>query len=449
MCGRSIINQAGGSAVIEGGVGSTYGGAIADDNSGSLKYVRIEFPGIAFAANNEINGLTMGGVGSATTIDHVQVSYCGDDSYEWFGGNVNAKYLIAYRGWDDEFDTDNGFSGKIQFAVGLRDPNVADVSSSNGFESDNDATGSANTPGTSATFSNVSLFGPQPTVGAACNSLYKRSQHLRRNTGIRVHNSIFLGWPEGLMVDGNTTQANAMANILQEENNFLAGMVTNFVVPAGQTWSATDEQNWFMDPSRHNNTFVNASELQIIDGFNLNAPNFLPQSTSPVWGASRWSRAITGTVTYDNGASTPMSNTTVNLKTQGGTVVETAPTNASGAFTIYAIDGVYVLDATSNKTWGGLNLQDVIVTRQKIANLVTFNAIQNKAADVNVTNSVNLQDPIVMRQKIAGINPLPTWKIANYVFETPTVTVSGSNVVQNIKSLAGGDANKSWTPPVN
>jgi hypothetical protein len=449
LCGLANINQAGGTATIEGGVGSTYGGTNNADNSGSLKYVRIEFPGIAFAANNEINGITFGGVGSSTTLDYIQVSYSGDDSYEWFGGNVNAKHLVALRGFDDDFDTDNGFSGKIQFAVSLRDPNNADVSGSNGFESDNDASGSSNTPQTGATFSNFSLFGPQPTVGAACNSNYKRSQHLRRNTGLKVHNSIFLGWPTGLYIDGNTTQANAVANILQEENNFLAGMAINFDVPSGQTWSASDEQTWFMDPSRHNNTYVNASDLQIIDGFNLAAPNFLPQTTSPVWGASRWSRSITGSITYDNTASTPMNNTTVNLKTQGGTVLETVTTNASGAFTIFAVDGVYILDASSSKTWGGLNLQDVIVTRQKIANLVTFNAIQSKAADVNVSSSVNLQDPIVMRQKIANVNPLPNWKIANYVFETPTVTVSGSNVVQNIKALAGGDANKSFTPPAN
>jgi len=447
MCGQSVINQTGGSATIEGGVGSTYGGANVADNSGSLKYLRIEFPGIAFAANNEINGLTMGGVGSGTTLDYIQVSYCGDDSYEWFGGSVNAKHLIAFRGWDDEFDTDNGFSGMVQFAVGLRDPNVADVSGSNGFESDNDATGSGNTPLTTPVFSNFSLFGPQPTVGAACNSNFKRSQHLRRNTTIKVHNSIFLGWPTGLYIDGNTTQANAIANLLQEENNFLAGMVTNFDVPAGQTWNPAAEQTWFMDAARHNNTYTNASDLQIVDGFNLTSPNFLPQTASPVWGASRWSRTISGVVTYDNTASTVMNNASVYLKTQAGATVETTTTNASGAFTLFAIDGVYVLDASSAKTWGGLNLQDVIDVRKKISNLITFTAIQTKTADVNQSNSVNLQDPIVMRQKIANVNPLNSWKIANYVFETPTVTVSGSSVVQNFKALAGGDVNRSWTPP--
>lgn len=273
--------------------------------------------------------------------------------------------------------------------------------------------------------------------------------HLRRNTQLKVHNSLFMGWPTGLYIDGNNTQANAVANLLQVENTFMSGMVTNFDVPSGQTWSAADEQAWYTDPSRHNNTFVNNSEIQLVDPFNLSGPNFIPQSTSPVWGASRWSRTISGLVTYDNAANTPMNGTVVTLKTQAGAVVETATANVSGNFSIFAVDGVYVLDASSSKAWGGLNLQDVINTRKKISNLITFTPLQNKTADVNLSNTVNLQDPIVMRQKIANVTPLPTWKIANYVFETPTITVNGSNVTQNIKSLAGGDVNNSWIPVGN
>ncbi|MBK7028900.1 MAG: hypothetical protein IPH45_06715 [Bacteroidales bacterium] len=92
-------------------------------NSGSLGAYELNIH-YAFAANNEINGLTMGGVGSGTSIDYVQVSYSNDDSYEWFGGTVNAKHLVAFAGLDDDFDTDNGFRGKVQFAVTLRDPNL-------------------------------------------------------------------------------------------------------------------------------------------------------------------------------------------------------------------------------------------------------------------------------------------------------------------------------------
>lgn len=160
LCGKSIVNNTAGEAQIEGGPRSYYGGKDPEDNSGIVKYVRIEFAGYPLEPNKEINGLTCGGVGRGTTIEYVQVSFCGDDSFEWFGGTVNAKHLIAYKGWDDEFDTDYGFQGKLQFLLGVRDPKHADTSKSNGFESDNDADGSNNTPLTTPVFSNVTLIGP-------------------------------------------------------------------------------------------------------------------------------------------------------------------------------------------------------------------------------------------------------------------------------------------------
>ena len=113
------------------------------DNSGILRYVRIEYAGYAFLPDKEINGLTFGGVGNKTIVDNVQVSYANDDSFEWFGGTVNCKHLISFRTLDDDFDTDNGFSGKVQFGISLRDSSVADISKSEAFESDNDAAGSS------------------------------------------------------------------------------------------------------------------------------------------------------------------------------------------------------------------------------------------------------------------------------------------------------------------
>ena len=146
ILGKAVNNQ-NATQTIEGISGATgddgkYGGTDDADNSGELQYARIEFAGIALSTDNELNGLTMGSVGSGTKIDHVQVSYSGDDSYEWFGGKVNAQYLIAYKGWDDDFDTDFGFTGNVQYAVSHRDPNIGDKSGSNGFESDNDGAGS-------------------------------------------------------------------------------------------------------------------------------------------------------------------------------------------------------------------------------------------------------------------------------------------------------------------
>ena len=193
ICGKAKNNQPGGEATVEGGVEATYGGTSDNDNSGILRYARIEFPGIPFQPNQEINGLTLASVGRGTSIDHVQVSFSGDDSYEWFGGNVDVKYLVAYKGLDDDFDMDNGYSGRFQFGVAQREPNTADQSGSNGLEHDNDANGTTAEPFTTPVISNVSIFGPKADAGTSINSNFKRSNHLRRNAHTRVFNSLFAG----------------------------------------------------------------------------------------------------------------------------------------------------------------------------------------------------------------------------------------------------------------
>src|SRR3712207_4098516 len=162
---------------IEGGPRTKHGGTDNADNSGVLSYVRIEFAGYPFQKDKEINALTLGSVGSGTQIDHVQVSYSNDDSYEWFGGQVNAKYLVAYKGWDDDFDTDNGYSGKVQFGLAVRDSKIADTSMSNSMESDNSAAGAAVSPWTTASFSNMTFIGPKFSDNAFKNSSDRSEEH--------------------------------------------------------------------------------------------------------------------------------------------------------------------------------------------------------------------------------------------------------------------------------
>ena len=99
VCGRALNNKT--SQQIEGGPRSTHGGTDPDDNSGVLKYIRVEFAGYPFKTDQEINGITFGSVGKGTEVSHLQVSYSNDDSFEWFGGNVDCKYLVAYHGWDE------------------------------------------------------------------------------------------------------------------------------------------------------------------------------------------------------------------------------------------------------------------------------------------------------------------------------------------------------------
>ena len=249
-----------------------------DDNSGILRYVRIEYPGIAFQPNNEINGLTLGGVGSGTIIDYVQVSYSGDDSYEWFGGTVNAKHLIAYRGLDDDFDTDNGFTGNIQYAFSVRDPQVADVSGSNGFESDNNSAGDATAPKTAATFSNVTIVGPS----GAPNSNYKRAAHLRRNTETSIFNSLLIGnYPVGIFIDGNAAADNATNGLLEIKNTVVAGPTDLLNTNATNGFNI---DTWFATPAFNNQALVNATDAKLNDPFNLNFPDAQPKFGSPVVG---------------------------------------------------------------------------------------------------------------------------------------------------------------------
>jgi hypothetical protein len=287
ICGNAPTNKHDGgitgNGVAEGGIGSTYGGSNPADNSGVLQYVRIEFPGIGLTAtaNSEINGLTLYAVGSGTTIDHIQVSYSGDDSYEWFGGTVNMKYLVALRGWDDDWDTDNGFVGKVQFFVSLRDPASADQSTSNGFESDNDADGSALTPNTAPLFVNGSVFGPKVTTSTTINSLFGHGAQIRRGSRTSIYNTVIAGWPYGIYIDGalGDSPAQANNNVLQIENSVISGMGSNYKTNAT---SLQTPDVWFTSVTRNNSVLATNDLLQVTAPFNLTAPNFLPAAGSPL-----------------------------------------------------------------------------------------------------------------------------------------------------------------------
>lgn len=309
LLGKAKTNAAGGEAKIEGGLIPTaggnekdyiwYGGTDDADNSGVLKYVRIEFGGIYYSPDNEINGLTMGGVGSGTKISYVQVYRSGDDAFEWFGGSVNCDHLVATYTWDDDFDTDNGFSGKVQFGVAQRYKAIADVSGSNGFESDNDSNGSENKPQTKAYFSNMTIVGPIISGNSASgiNANFQHGAQIRRNSSMSLINSIIIGFPIGVYIDdtkvaGHKTSQNASEGSLVFKNNIIAGAVT----VSKSEWSGVDNAAW--------NTWWTATQTEVIVkaedvllnspylyssavGASKGTPSFLLKATSP---------AVTGAV---------------------------------------------------------------------------------------------------------------------------------------------------------
>lgn len=232
ILGAAKNNQPGGVSNIEGiapTADTEFGGSNDADNSGVLQYIRIEFAGIALQPNKEINGLTFGSVGSATTVDHIQVTQSGDDSYEWFGGTVDCRYLISYRGLDDDFDTDFGYRGRVQFGLIIRDKDLSDAAGdSNAWESDNDGTGSVAQPLTKAIFSNITIVGPKGdgSIALPVGEKFEKSFRLRRNTSISIFNSISTGWEKGLSIEGTSTEDNFTGDSAYFANNILAGYAT-------------------------------------------------------------------------------------------------------------------------------------------------------------------------------------------------------------------------------
>lgn len=290
---NSSFNGTAGVGEIEGGVNDAdgnglYGGTDASDSSGVLSYVRIEYAGYAFLPDKEINSLTMGGVGAKTQIDHIQVSYAKDDAYEWFGGNVNCKYLIAYKTQDDDFDTDNGFSGKVQFGLIVRDSSIADISKSEAFESDNDANGTTTVPQTMAVFSNVTAIGPKATLSNNGSSLFLAGAQIRRNSSISIYNSVFLGWPTGILIDGSKgrpTDLNIADSSLRIRNCIVAGC-SNAVKYAASSTAPTGANDasilaWFTNPYFGNSILNTVDEAKFVNPFNYLLPDYGPFGNSP------------------------------------------------------------------------------------------------------------------------------------------------------------------------
>jgi hypothetical protein len=198
------------------GPGGVLASAKNDDNSGSLRYVRVEFGGTKVTPDNEINGVTLNSVGSGTTLEYVQAHMIADDGFEWFGGTVTGKHLVSSGNDDDMFDMDFGYSGKLQFLFGIQDPNLAN----RGFEIDNDASGSSKEPFTSTTVSNVTLVG---TGKEKANNEDNDGIYLRRNNKLKIYNALVTNFRYGLIIDGVSTKANMAAGELVVRNSIING----------------------------------------------------------------------------------------------------------------------------------------------------------------------------------------------------------------------------------
>ena len=243
---------------IEGGIGRAFGGTNDADNSGVLKYVRIEYAGIAAMPNSEINALTLGGVGSGTVIENVQTVYANDDAFEFFGGTVNAKNLYAYATADDDFDFDFGYTGTITNGVAKRDPQFVDSGDAgNGVECDNDGTGSSAQPATHPKLLNMVLVGPNVSTALSNHNLGLR---FRRATQFTMKNSIVWGWMKGgLSLESNETAQFVKDGVSVFEGNSVGTFNPTLNFISKSTTILTSEQLKTLALSKNNKEITTAT----------------------------------------------------------------------------------------------------------------------------------------------------------------------------------------------
>lgn len=265
------------------------------DNSGILKYVRIEYAGgFQLSAENEINGLTLAGVGSGTTIDYVEVFKSADDAFQFYGGTVNVAHLIACDATDDLFETTSGYRGSLQYILGLADTTLADPSQSNGIVSENNATGSNVMPLTNPDYRYVTIIGvpnwfkatnanmPPSRVGR-----YGRAAYMRGNTDFVIDRCILMGYNFGCSMDVSTgsTAIKYRANHVSWIRNCIAHAHSLAGLPIRITAYINENNgNASTGAGFHFNTPADAYNYAIADGnlaFVGNNPNMGIQLTDP------------------------------------------------------------------------------------------------------------------------------------------------------------------------
>ena len=279
---------------------------------------------------------------------------------------VNAKYLVAFKSWDDDFDTDFGYSGKVQYAVSFRDPNIADKSASNGFESDNDATGSVAKPRTMPVFSNITIVGPKGngSVALPTGEKFEKAFRLRRNTATSVFNSIITGWESGLSIEGSSTED----NFTGDTANFMNNLLVN--IPAGKNVItanyATFYAPWFNADG--NDTTKTLANINWVSAF-------------PVLGTKPDMRLQSGSAAA-TGASFP-------AKVFGGDFVSVKENNFNGMLSVYPNPCSSQLNILLNAALS----EAILVTVSDISGRVAVSAMKTVEAGSNAisieTSSLN------------------------------------------------------------
>lgn len=248
ICGRAHTNK--GNTISEIG-NAPYGGDQEDDNSGILKYIRLENTGFALDPEHEANGLSLYGVGSGTTIEYICIYKGKDDGIEFFGGSANIKYIVVVDAEDDSFDWTEGWNGKGQFLVATQLGTAGGKDQGDCLmECDNNGDNFAASPVAHPVLANLTLIGNGSTEG-------KRGIRLRAGTQVEIYNALVAGKPQGVSVETNETE-----NALVEGTSKL-----QYIACTGEFSTKENLYTAEMFGDAANNNEIGAAEFGFTDSF--------------------------------------------------------------------------------------------------------------------------------------------------------------------------------------
>src|SRR5918999_1804315 len=268
--GRAPLNFEGGEAAGEGDTG-VYGGNDPNDNSGTLQYVRVEFSGVEFSPDNELNGIAFQAVGRGTVVHHVQAHMSRDDALEWFGGTVDGKYIVMSNAADDSLDWTFGWNGRVQFAAITQRGDDAD----NGIEADNNEFNNNATPRSHPQIYNITLCGdPDRNEGGES----PRAANIRRGTAFTIRNFLVTGLKTvGFQIE--TTNTATTGQIDSGISHMGAGVAWNMPTPMHASVTT------YINSGRFPNIRINQDPgVPTAACSNHENPNFQPSSIATLAG---------------------------------------------------------------------------------------------------------------------------------------------------------------------
>jgi hypothetical protein len=266
--GRARVNFGSGEAAGEGDTG-VYGGTDDNDDSGSLHYVRVEFSGVEFSPDNELNGIAFQAVGRRTSVHHVQAHMSRDDALEWFGGTVDGKYIVASNAADDAIDWTFGWTGRLQYAVVTQRGDDAD----NGIEADNNEFNNNVLPRSHPQIYNLTMCGDRDTNEGGESP---RAANLRRGTAFTIRNFLITGFKT---VGFQISDAATVAQVDNGVSQMGAGVSWNITTPMHASVTTYISSGRF--PNIRTNVEPGVSTAACS---NHEAPNFQPSSIATLAG---------------------------------------------------------------------------------------------------------------------------------------------------------------------